>query len=306
MPELGRFAGIDVLAESYTDQTPFHFAMNNPVSLSDPSGMYAIDSNGNISTSNQGEINELFGYFKDGGRIGGVTKFMRASDTFAQDLPELTMEGSNLNKFFTGDYFSSGNKDALFNHMNKYIGSMSTISQWDGDRGFWGNWANSDNFLAKLSYGMANNFYLALQMVDTFNWLGAKNMSGYTGREAFSNLDDTSQFDSGVRLAAFGTTFNPFGPKMTLNVPASFGTVGESVLPQTVFRMTDDLAPLSASQFSKLFKGTAVLRTTSANRGLMNRYLNKGLNGINSVGFYKTVYMSGVKSVLPHNNHNNR
>lgn len=183
---------------------------------------------------------------------------------------------------------------------------MSTITQWDGDRGFRGNWANSDNFLASLSYGLVNNFYLGLQTVDSFNWLGGKSISGYTGREAFSNLDGTSQFDYGVRLTAFATTFNPFGPKMTLNVPASFGTVGESVLPQTAFRMTDDLAPLSASQFSKLFKGTAILRTSAANRGLMNRYLNKGLNGINSVGLYKTVYMSGVKAVLPYNNHNNR
>lgn len=306
MPELGRFAGIDILTESYTDQTPFHFAMNNPVSLSDPSGMYAIDSNGNISTSNQGEINELFGYFKDGGKIGGVTKFMRASDNFAQDLPELTMEGSNLNKFFTGDYFSSSNKDAIFNHLDKYIGSMSTISQWDGDRGFWGNWANSDNFWAGLSYNLANNFYLGLQMVDTFDWLGTKSISGYNGRITFSNLDDTSQFDSGNRLMAFATTFNPFGPKMTLNVPATFGAVGESVLPQAAFRLTDDLAPLSASQFSILFKGTSISRATPATRGFLNSYLNKGLNGVNSVGLYRTVAPVTAKAILPYNGHNNR
>ncbi len=95
MPDLGRFAGIDALAESYADQSPFHFAHNNPVSFSDPSGMYSMDANGNISTSNQGEINDLFGYFRSGGKVGGVSRFMSASDSFARDLPGVNLSGVN-------------------------------------------------------------------------------------------------------------------------------------------------------------------------------------------------------------------
>lgn len=220
------------------------------------------------------------------------------------DLPELIINASRWYHAFTGNYFSNNGKKSIFDHLDKNIGAMATITEWDGDRGFWGNWSNSDNSLAKMSYGLANNFYLALQTVDTFNWLGAKNMSNYTGREAFSNLDDTSQFDYGERLTAFGTTFNPFGPK--LNVPATFGTVGKEVLPKIAFRLSDDLAPLSAARFSSLFKGTAVLRTAPATRGLINRYLNKGLNAVNSIGLYRTAYPATAKAILPHNDHNNR
>jgi hypothetical protein len=268
--------------------------------------MYSTDHNGNYSTTNTGEISKLQSYFGKGGSVDGLGDFISKEEVFKEDIPELVLKGSTIYTTLTGNYFSNNDKKTIFNHLNKYIGVMSTITEWDGDRGFWGNWADSDNFWASLSYGLVNNFYLAFQTIDTFNWLGAKSISGYTGREIFSNLDDSSQFDYGIRLTAFATTFNPFGPKMTLNVPATFGAVGESVLPQAAFRMTEDLAPLSASQFSKLFKGTTIARAAPATRGLLNRYLNKGLNGVNSVGLYKTVYPATVKAVLPHNDHNNR
>lgn len=184
------------------------------------------------------------------------------------------------------------------------ISTGSYVSQWDGDRGFRGNWADSDNFFAKLSYGMFNNVYLALQTVDTFNWMGGKSVSGYTGREAFSNLDGSSQFDSGNRMMAFASTFNPIGPK--LNAPGTFGLVGKSVLPSAAFRMTENLAPLSASQFSKTFSGTMISRAAPATRGLLNRYLNKGLNGVNSTGTFRAVYLSAAKALLPNNDHNNK
>ena len=305
MPELGRFSTIDMLAESYNDSTPYHFASNNPVFYSDPTGMYTNTHSGYLFTDTA-EIAALQQYFGNGGSVSSLGGFMSGNETFKEDIPELTINVSKWHYALTGDYLTNNDKKTIFNHLNKYIGVMSTFTQWDGDRGFWGNWADSDNFWAGLSYSIVNNFYLGLQMIDTFDWLGTKNISGYNGRITFSNLDDSSQFDSGNRLMAFATTFNPFGPKMTVNVPATFGAVGESVLPQAAFRMTDELAPLSASQFSKLFKGTTIARATPATRGLLNRYLNKGLNGVNSVGLYRTLASSTAKALAPYNDHNNR
>jgi len=37
-PQIGRFCGVDALSEEAIDQSPYHFASNNPLSLSDPSG----------------------------------------------------------------------------------------------------------------------------------------------------------------------------------------------------------------------------------------------------------------------------
>lgn len=41
-------------------------------------------------------------------------------------------------------------------------------------------------------------------------------------------------------------------------------------------------------------------------RGLINRNVNKELNSVNSVGMYRALYISITKSILPHNDHNNR
>lgn len=75
--------------------------------------------------------------------------------------------------------------------------------------------------------------------------------------------------------------------------------MGQQVLPKAAFRLSDDLAPLSASQFSKAFKGTSIARATPATRGFLNRTVNKGLNTVNNVGMYRTVYTSLIKSQSP-------
>lgn len=39
---LGRFFGIDLLADWFTDQSPFHFGYNNPISFMDPTGLHNV------------------------------------------------------------------------------------------------------------------------------------------------------------------------------------------------------------------------------------------------------------------------
>ncbi|SEN11896.1 RHS repeat-associated core domain-containing protein [Chryseobacterium taichungense] len=293
LADIARFSGIDALSESYLDFSPYHFAMNNPVSFADPTGMYSTDHNGNYSTTNTDEIRKLQGYFGSGGSVDGVGDLISNDETFKKDIPELVINVSKWHYAFTGDYLTNGDKKTIFDHLDKYIGSMSTINQWDGDKGFWGNWGSSDNFFGKLSYGLANNTYLGFQVIDTFNWLGAKRISGITGEQVYSNLDNTTQFDSGERGFAFTSTFNPLSSELKV-----LG-VGQPVLPKIAFRLSDDLAPLSASQFSKLFKGTAIARVTPATRGLLNRNMNTGLNMVNNIGMFKMGYTSIIKPFSP-------
>ncbi len=47
-PQLGRFHGYDLLASKYTGITPYHYAINNPISYNDPSGLdWYRDADGN-------------------------------------------------------------------------------------------------------------------------------------------------------------------------------------------------------------------------------------------------------------------
>ena len=39
---LGRFHGVDAMAAMTPNMTPYHFANNNPIVFSDPSGLFAL------------------------------------------------------------------------------------------------------------------------------------------------------------------------------------------------------------------------------------------------------------------------
>jgi len=43
-PQIGRFTGIDGMSEAAWGTSPYHFASNNPINFSDPSGMFALAS----------------------------------------------------------------------------------------------------------------------------------------------------------------------------------------------------------------------------------------------------------------------
>ena len=50
-PTLGRFQGVDPLADKYGDQTPYQFAGNDPVNYNDPTG---ADAEGNMWNHTRG------------------------------------------------------------------------------------------------------------------------------------------------------------------------------------------------------------------------------------------------------------
>ena len=58
---IGRFLGVDALADVYDSQTPFGFASNDPVNGQDPTGAYEVDGFGNIRLKG-GRGHDSFGF----------------------------------------------------------------------------------------------------------------------------------------------------------------------------------------------------------------------------------------------------
>src|SRR5690606_38176203 len=69
---LGRFFGIDLLADMFTDHSPYHFGYNNPIAFADPTGLYSgprpgttlvIGEDGDIAiyfTNEDGDMEAIF------------------------------------------------------------------------------------------------------------------------------------------------------------------------------------------------------------------------------------------------------
>jgi RHS repeat-associated protein len=74
MPDLGRWFAIDPLAELSPDLTPFRYAFNNPISYTDPNGMYEDDGGPGDEWANKG----YDAFFERHGDYGG--------DNFAADF----------------------------------------------------------------------------------------------------------------------------------------------------------------------------------------------------------------------------
>jgi len=247
-PDIARFSGVDVLSESY-DFSPYHFALNNPISYSDPTGMYSTDRNGNYSTTNTAEISKLQDYFGSGGSVDGVGNLINENEVFKEDIPELVLKGSKLYTSLTGNYFSNGGKKSIFNHLDKYIGSMATISRWEMDKVE--RWANSDNFALKITYGLANNAYITAQIFD-FGLMERPEWKNPLGGN-YGNLDGTPNYHQSDALMNTILTLAPY---------ARGAVAARATLPEGII----------------LFNR---LESIPGTKGAINNVLNKGIDYIN-------------------------
>jgi RHS repeat-associated protein len=116
-PVLGRFMQIDPLSDQFPGWTPYHYVHNNPLNLTDPTGMAAYspiydEKTGEfLGTDNQGLQGEAIAMNKD---------------NFAQGMTheEATEKGTSLSEF-EGD-------TQVKNAIETHSGSLHLRPDWDG------------------------------------------------------------------------------------------------------------------------------------------------------------------------------
>ena len=121
MPDIGRFTGMDALSEAYESQTPYHFALNNPANYSDPTGMYTRDANGNIITSDRGEIDSFMSYLGAGGSVAGVNNLVNNNAAFSLELPEVTINARGNSRTWNNSANLGYNSFQMY---SKFTGAM--------------------------------------------------------------------------------------------------------------------------------------------------------------------------------------
>ncbi len=95
---IGRFYSPDVLAELSHSITPYRFAYNNPIFFSDPTGLYEVDGNGNITITDKKEIKMFTEYLKNNQKasVNEMSEHIFDADNgFAYELKEVVIQSGS-------------------------------------------------------------------------------------------------------------------------------------------------------------------------------------------------------------------
>ncbi|SIP86247.1 RHS repeat-associated core domain-containing protein [Chryseobacterium sp. RU37D] len=104
MPDIGRFTGMDALADEYVNQTPYHFGMNNPANYSDPTGLYSVSQGGDRIDLDPSEFGAFWKKYRTGiagaSTMGSINSVFKEISTNKEDyslslqIPELILSGN--------------------------------------------------------------------------------------------------------------------------------------------------------------------------------------------------------------------
>lgn len=121
MPDLGRWNGIDPLAEAYSPFTPYAYVANNPINYYDPDGM-RIEETSTGWTFTGSDINLLHSYLTSGTSMGSnYSNLMSQLDSF--DFSGGSGGGGGLSSFWSS--FNGGN---TFGGIS--VGNNGSLSWW--------------------------------------------------------------------------------------------------------------------------------------------------------------------------------
>lgn len=88
---------MDPLAEMYSSSSTYAYVENNPIGFTDPTGMYKVDANGNISITDKNEIEMFLNYQKSSSNSGYQNAYQHitnAENGFKLELDEVVVTRS--------------------------------------------------------------------------------------------------------------------------------------------------------------------------------------------------------------------
>lgn len=133
-------------------------------------------------------------------------------------------------------------------------------------------WAQTDNCIGKLLYGMANDIFVTAQIFDFGNWAGSGATNPLTGAEVqFYNIDGSPNYKPADAIV----------PTLATKGVGGLGDIAEKNMGKVAKNVMSSFNKLNAAQFSSSFNKSFAGFSPKV-RGFLNRWYNKGIEYLNN------------------------
>ena len=236
-PVTNLWYGVDALVEKYPNLSSYNYCANNPVKLIDKDGndwlktdkKYFYDS---LVTSQEDATNK---YGKEIKYLFAAGTLFAKSGAYSYNLEV----GGHVKNTYTGEYIAGQistpagstivNNNAYFNR---------------DELNFREKWAQTDNCIGKLLYGMANDIFVTAQIFDFGNWAGSGATNPLTGAEVqFYNIDGSPNYKPADAIVS----------TLAVKGVGGLGDIAEKNMGKVAKNVMSSFNKLNAAQFSSSF-----------------------------------------------------
>lgn len=250
-PAIGRFVGIDKLADSFVENTPYHYGYNNPILYLDPTGLFGD-------------------YYNESGEYLGTDgiddkKVYQTTDTAWED----NVEGESVTKFGAPD-FEALNSDGGTHYLGKKneFGLIQLTEMGNDNIANYGNedkYSYTDKDGNKVAAGKHGDDWVTPEVGAAFN--AAVNELNAGGGTTVVKVNDASAFNPAKNL---GHSTHFTGKSIDMPFLKSNGTHSNNI---------SNLSKSDKSlngKFTKILKGKGFTKNYSDNGTIPNTKHSKG------------------------------
>ena len=264
-PRISLWISTDNSEEKYAEFSSYCYVGNNPIILNDPNG------NDWLKTDKKYFYDPLVTSQEDAtNKYGKETKYLFAAGTLFAKSGAYSYDldvGGHVKDTYTGEYIAG----QISTPAGSTIVNNNAYFNCD-ELNFREKWAQTDNCIGKLLYGMANDIFVTAQIFDFGNWAGSGATNPLTGAEVqFYNIDGSPNYKPADAIV----------PTLATKGVGGLGDIAEKNMGKVAKNVMSSFNKLNAAQFSSSFNKSFAGFSPKV-RGFLNRWYNKGIEYLNN------------------------